>query len=202
MLQSSLGFHTITVSLMTLEKDVLQLIMDFKKFHSTIEPLKMYCIDPRDRQLKVYRPKDNHTFLPCLFIIYYENYKGIKWIIRSIGDFYGINTYIIDATINPKMMGDIHDYITAATYGDMDAVITSFNLEASKISPLLENFYNYTLTRIDYCINFDLNELTGSCNPELIIDLIKRDNIPHSFKEWTEYDKTAHRKKAGPAVSI
>ena len=183
---------------MILEKEARQLITDFREYHSTTESLKMYYLDSKDKQFKIYRPKDDHVFLPCRLVVYYERYRGIKWTIRSIGDFYGINTYMIDATINPKMMGGVHDYITAATYDDMDTVITRFNLEASKISPLLKDFYHYTLTRIDYCINLDLDELMGSCDPRLVMDLIKRENIPHSFTEWTEYDETAHRKKSKP----
>lgn len=196
--RSSLGFHTITASLMIFEKDALQLITDFREYHSSTEPLRMYYMDSKDKQLKIYRPKDDHVFLPCVLIIYYEKYKGIKWTIRSIGDFYGMDMYMIDAAVNPKMMGGMHDYITAATYDDMDAVITSFNLEASKISPLLKDFHDYTLTRIDYCINFDLDELTDSCSPELIMDLIKKGNIPHPYTEWTKYSETAHRKKSRP----
>lgn len=198
MLRSSLGFHTITASLMIPEKEALQLAMDFRKYHSTTEPLKMYYTDPKDKQNKIYHPRDNTIFLPGYLKIYYEKYNGIKWTIRYACDFYGFNTYIVDATINPKMMGGMHNYITAATYDDMEAAITNFNLEASKISPLLKDFYYYTLTRIDYCVNFDLDELLGSCNPELIMDLIKRGNIPHSYTEWTDYDNTAHRKKSKP----
>lgn len=181
---------------MILEKEALQLVMDFRKYHSTTEPLKMYYIDPKDKQSKIYHPRDNTIFLPGYLKVYYEKYNGIKWTIRSTRDFYGFNTYMVDATINPKMMGGMHNYITAATYDDMEAVITNFNLEASKISPLLKDFYHYTLTRIDYCVNFDLEELLGNCNPELIMDLIKRGNIPHSYTEWTDYDKTAHRRKS------
>ena len=143
--RSSLGFHTITASLMILEKEARQLIMDFREYHSTTEPLKMYYLDPRDKQFKIYRPKDDHVFLPCRLNIYYDQYKGIQWTIRTIGDFYGMDMYMIDAKINPKMMGEIHDYITAATYDDMDTVIASFNLEASNISPLLKDFYYYTI---------------------------------------------------------
>ena len=61
------------------------------------------------------------------------------------------------------MLINKHDYIIAATYDDMDTVIKNFNLEASKISDLLENFDCYAITRIDYCINFDLDELTDKC---------------------------------------
>lgn len=183
---------------MILEKEARQLITDFRKYHSTTESLMMYYLDSRDKQFKIYRPKDDNIFLPCRLNIYYERYKGIQWTIRTIGNFYGMDMYMIDAKINPKMMGGIHDYITAATYDDMDTVITSFNLEASKISPLLKDFYHYTLTRIDYCINLDLDELMGGCDPQLVMDLIKRENIPHSYKEWTEYDETAHRKKSRP----
>lgn len=54
------------------------------------------------------------------------------------------------------------------------------------------------MTQIDYCINLDLDELIGSCDPRLIMDLSKREDIPHSYKEWTEYDETARRKKSKP----
>ena len=143
-------------------------------------------------------PKDSNFLIPMTLKIYYKNYNGITWIIRSAIQNNSINYFFIEAKINPKMLINKHDYIIVATYDDMDTVIKNFNLEASKISDLLENFDCYAITRIDYCINFDLDELTDKCSPELLIELIKRGNIPHSYTEWEIYDKTAHRKKSQP----
>ena len=95
-------------------------------------------------------------------------------------------------------MGGLHDYLTAATYDDMSTVIDNFNLAAKRISPVLENFSSYKIDRIDYCINFDLRDFMEKCNPELIINLIKRGNIPAFFKEYTKYNETAHRTQSMP----
>ena len=34
---------------------------------------------------------------------------------------------IVEATINPKILAGISDYLTAATYSDMNIAITNFN---------------------------------------------------------------------------
>ena len=79
-------------------------------------------------------------------------------------------------------MGGLHDYLTAATYDDMSTVIDNFNLAAKRISPVLENFSSYKIDRVHYHINFDLRDFMEKCNPELIINLIKRGNTPAFFK--------------------
>lgn len=91
----------------------------------------------------------------------------------------------------------MHDYITAATYNDMEAAIENFNLESEKISYVLRTFDCYRLDRIDYCINFSVNELTPGCNPEQIMTLIRRGDIPRYYEEWQEYSSISHRKKTG-----
>jgi hypothetical protein len=80
------------------------------------------------------------------------------------------------------MMGGLHDYLTAATYDDRNAVIDSFNLAAKRISPVLENFSSYKIDRVHYHINFDLRDFMEKYNPELIINLIKRGSTPAFFK--------------------
>lgn len=199
MLRSSLGFHTMTLSLFLLHKDVPQLIRDFKDYSKNTGLIQMYHVDKSGVHSR-YQPTDNSThYLPTnLKIFYYKEDIGIKWNIRYNNWSSDFQSYIVETTINPKILGGIPDYITAATYDDMEAAITNFNREAKRISSLLEDFDCYSLKRLDYCINFDLNELINGCNTEQIIELITRSNIPPHYEEWTEYDYTAHRKKSKP----
>ena len=53
--------------------------------------------------------------------------------------------YAVEVKVNPKILSGISDYLTAATYRDMENVIINFNLEARKISPLLKSFNDYKL---------------------------------------------------------
>ena len=45
---------------------------------------------------------------------------------------------------------------------------------------------------------FSLDEFVPGCDPEQIIDLIKRSDMPPHFEEWMEYGKTSHRMKSKP----
>ncbi len=108
-------------------------------------------------------------------------------------------SYIIEVTINPKILGGVEDYITAATYADMDKAVTNFNLEAEKISPLLKDFRWYSLKRVDYCINFSIEDLGITCSPERVMNLIRRADIPSPYEEWTKYCEKSHRMKSDPA---
>ncbi len=81
----------------------------------------------------------------------------------------------------------------------MESAITNFNRISQRISPLLGTFDQYSIKRIDYCVNFALNELAPGCTAEKMIRLIKRADIPPSYKEWMKYDDTAHRIKSRPS---
>lgn len=197
-MRSSLGFHTMTLSLNLDCWDYSQLIKDFTKYSHDTGLIQMYYVDGRENYIK-YQPANDNSAIPIYLIIkYYQEDRGIKWQIRCNTWGQGSTSYFVEATINPKILGGIHDYTTAATYDDMEATITNFNLESSRISSILKDFNYYKLTRIDYCVNFDLNELAPGCDPELMMNLIKRENIPSHYKEWTEYDDTAHRNKSRP----
>lgn len=80
----------------------------------------------------------------------------------------------------------------------MKMAIINFNNEMKKISPLLKTFNDYYIKRIDYCINFCLKELAPECSQEQIMNLLKREDIPRSYQEWTEYDENARRNKSKP----
>ena len=80
----------------------------------------------------------------------------------------------------------------------MNIAIINFNDNSKKISPLLGTFNDYEIKRVDYCINIRLGDFIPTYDPELIMNLVKRSNIPPHYKEWMEYDKTSHRMKSKP----
>lgn len=196
--RSSLGFHTMSLSLRLSRWEYSLLIRDFTKYSHDTGLIRMYHVDGRGNYLE-YRHSSDDSLVPInLRVSYYREDRGIKWLMRDNARGQESRLYIVEVTINPKILGGIHDYITAATYEDMPAAIENFNHIAQSISPLLQSFDYYRLTRIDYCINFALDELAPGCDPELMVNLIKRSNIPHHYEEWTEYDDKAHRKKSRP----
>lgn len=199
MLRSSLGFHTITLIQYLEVKEFRRLIQYFLKYREATKLIEIFQVDGKGNY-SIYKPSSNSLLLPIHLVIKYRDKedRGIKWETKCNYWNDEFKSYSVEATINPKILGGIHDYITAATYNDMEGAITSFNLEAKRISPLLKSFDYYSINRIDYCINFDLNELTPGCTHNQIIDLIRRADIPPNYKERTKYDDTAHRKKSEP----
>lgn len=183
MLHSSLGFHTLTLSMyMSGEKDTYQLIMDFHKYSQ------------KEKNIRMYTKNQN------LVIKFYRNDRGIKWeICRNVYlDIMGMSFDAINVTINPKILSRTVDYITAASYYEMDDAIMNFNDLMKQISPLLKTFACYELKRIDYCVNLDIGELAPDCSPEQVMKLIRRGDIPPHYREWAKYDSTAHRSKSKP----
>lgn len=197
MLRSSLGFHTMTLSLLLFGDEIYQLLDNFIEYNEKTGFLLMFRKNENGVYINYSPQKGNIPYLPSDIIIRYNNRnKGIKWHIydnriHSMG-------YIVDVIINPKTLSNIPDYITAATYCDMKMAIICFNDEMKRISPLLKTFYDYDIKRVDYCINFYLKELAPECSQEQIINLLKRGDIPPSYQEWTEYAKKSHRNKRKP----
>lgn len=193
MLRSSLGFHTMTLDMSLTATDAHKLLLDFVAYSKT-KALKMYQL--KERKYITYFPSPN--YLPMDVKIYFDGkYKGIHWHIYVDDRFSGM-VYIIETTINPKFLAGITDYLTAATYGDMNIAIFNFNDESKKISSLLGTFNDYRIKRVDYCINICLNDFMPTCAPGQIVNLIKRSDIPSHYKEWMVYDNIAHRMKSRP----
>lgn len=193
MLKSSLGFHTMTLDMSLLEADTKKLLLDFMKYGKTTA-LKMYQY--KDGKYITYYPSPD--YLPTDFKIYLEGrYRGIHWHIYSDDHFSGM-VYIIEAIINPKILAGIIDYLTASNLCELNMAIVNFNCESRKISSLLGTFFDYKIKRIDYCINICLDDFTPVYDPEQIMNLIKRSDIPPHYEEWMEYDDTSHRKKSRP----
>ena len=124
--------------------------------------------------------------------------RGIRWCIRESKGVFNFFDYMVEATINPKILSGVIDYLTAATYNDIDLAAANFNEISKKISPLLHSFSDYRITRIDYCVNISLDEFFLECDPMQIMNLIKRSDIPHHYEEWMKYDNISHRMKSRP----
>lgn len=195
MLRSSLGFHTMTLSLSLLNDEADKLLIDFSTYRENTRLIEMYK-NERNEPIIYYHKS---PIMPLKIDIYFKGkYRGIKWCIRASENPSVFSDYIVEVTINPKILAGIHDYLTAATYSDMNIAIINFNYESKKISSLLHTFTDYKIIRIDYCINIYLDDFIPTCDPGQIMNLIKRSDIPSHYKEWMEYDNIAHRMKSRP----
>ena len=79
----------------------------------------------------------------------------------------------------------------------MKDLIAVFNQEAKELSPILKDFSSYSINRVDYCVNFDLEDLGIGLYPADYMVLIQQADIPNHFIEYKEYQGTTHRKKPG-----
>lgn len=181
---TSLGYHTFVISKNLTQESADILLNEFKKY--------------RDKTGEIYiegfRKYDKDSDGRHCGIRYIGQNKGIWWKMRFSNR--GFNTdddfkpCSIKAVINPKILSDQKSYIIAANGNDFENVRISYDHEAAKISPILMGFSNYSLNRIDYCINFDVSELNCECPLELekdlpgrIMQLIKWSDIPDRFKQ-------------------
>lgn len=186
MLRSSLGFHTMTLSTPISKAYTKQLLDDLKEYSKKTGIIHMYPDERGNTVIKFHR-KDKD--------------RGIRWRLRYIRENgFGQFCDVIDATVNPQILGGVSDYITAATLEDMKRAIPQFNTISETISPLLGTFDDYSLNRIDYCANLYLPELYDQrgkpCTDMQIMKLIKKSDIPFQYGEWMKYDDKAHRKKS------
>lgn len=183
-MKSSLGFHTMKLSKYLIPEERAQLFEDFKKYSK------------KTGGIKIYPDKHRNTIID-----FFPLDRGMKWSICPDVWINGLNMHvdILNVTINPKILSGTTDYITAATYFELGPAVVNFNDYSKQISPILGTFDCYSLNRIDYCINFDLGELTDGCDPELLMNLIRRSDIPRYYREWTKYDDVARRKKSRPS---
>lgn len=182
-----------------------RLIKHFWRYQKHTGLIKMHMVrsSPEGRvEYPEYRPIYNETGLitPLALRILHSDHKdhGIRWMIRCDIRNNGYSEYTLEVRINPKVLGGVHDYITAANGGDMDVVILNFNRISRGISPLLYTFECYGFKRIDYCINLVLSELAPGCTSEQVMALIRRGDIPPHYEEWTQYDERSHRMKSSP----
>lgn len=181
---TSIGYHTFVKSKSLTQEEADSLLKDFKRFRD--QTGEICIIGPKKY--------DKDPFGRHWVVVYPKQYKGISWKIRfSNKGFYANGEFkpcSIKAIINPKILTGEKSYIVAANADYSEEVEKIFNQEAEKISPVLRRFNDYSLNRIDYCINFNVSELNFNCPPELtknlpelIMKLIKYGDIPENFSE-------------------
>ena len=189
MRRSTQGFHTFTVSKRLAIKHAEGLLGHFKKYKKRTNEVR---IRPDHDKNKI-DPYGTH-----LIIEYPDQNKGLTWNMRISHSLNRDDPCNIKAIINPKLFIGIRDYLTAANSDYLAEVEAKFNSEAMKISPYhLGGFGGYALTRNDYCLNIDVNEMQLSCSPKQLMTLIKRADIPPHYSERTEYDAdVSHRQTA------
>lgn len=190
---TSMGYHTFNIfhKLTVYEGDTLlndALNCQKNTGEIRVRPLMMNDDDWGSGEFTEKLKSGSRYFL----IEYTTKHKGLSWLLRLSPKSPGFITMdmsagdedrpcSIKARINPKLFTGIRDYLSASSAVNMEGVEERFNLEATKISPLLGSFDDYEFNRIDYCVNFALRELGIDCDPLLIMELFQRSNIPKHF---------------------
>jgi len=207
MKNSSIGYHTASMSMKLTTKEASEVYKDFENFAKEtkelgIRPIRVNEASPTADEFikKLYSdfPKYDR-------IDYKSKNKGLRWDMRRrkhspafikaklVGE---DKPCSIKIKINPKVLTGETNSLAAATSDCTKNAEKIFNNEAERISPLLGTLNTYSYTRIDYCFNADIEELYIGCTPEQMMNLIKRGDIPIGFTERTKYDKTSHRMKS------
>ena len=197
-MSASLGYHTFTIFKRLTYDEAVRLYNDFKRFRDKTGEIKIITPN-KEKKSKI------NDFPSSYTIIYLQRHKGISWYIR----FSNILSHLVDrynpkyheepqpysvrAKINPKSLTGTKDYFIAANSECLDSVEAIFNGEASRISPIINNFDSYGMNRTDYCLNADLRELNLPCTPEQMMKLIKRGDLLRHYTEYRKYNKKAHR---------
>jgi hypothetical protein len=87
------------------------------------------------------------------------------------------------------------NYITASNETYIDGIPSKYDSIINEISDKIPPFSEYELTRLDYCINFDLGELGLNIPTARMMELLERANDWGHFKERLVYNKISHRKE-------
>ena len=143
MFHSSLGFHTLLLSLPISSNEQWKIIQAFKEYSNLTGKIKIFFLDCNGKHFN-HDANKNSPIPRNIKITYFKDDIGLQWNIVSHDGEMG-SGYAVEVKVNPKILSGISDYLTAATYRDMENLIINFNLEAMKISPLLKSFNDYKL---------------------------------------------------------
>ncbi len=183
MLHTSIRFHTFTIFQSITKIEAENRLNQFKEYSQRTGNIKIFQSINKVNSAKEY----------CIYYIKKE--KGITWTVRFCNNNTDFKYYQVIAKINPKILIGTDDYITAATENDLSKILFEFKRSAAQISEQLADMELYRFQRIDYCINFDLEELEREYEPLFFMNLIQRSNEPVYFKEKKEYSDISHRRK-------
>jgi len=207
MMLTSIGYHTATIFRRIRANDAKRIYHAFRKYQDETKEISMYVPNDENERIKSAKGLQSTgievSTLPRKWRIEYRSVdrKGIIWTLKYFIYSRDFKEYIIEATINPKILTGIIDYISASNENYLGKLCERFDEETSKISDLLGTFWEYGLRRVDFCINFDLKELGIPCTPEQMMYLIKCGDRPHCYEEWMIRDKISHR-KVSPKESL
>lgn len=180
MKNTSLGFHTFSIQLRVNYEYFAKITNDFIRYANNLQNgMKRYPVS---------KGTENNRWRYV-----YEYDKGLQWYLYSFKSENGYLTQGVTAIINPKVLIK-NNYIRAAQAQDLKLVEEIFNKKSKTISPYLHEFNQWSINRVDYCLNIDTKELGLPCTPEQMMKLVKRADIPKHFKERKEYSSAFHRK--------
>ena len=187
MLRTSIGYHTISLFLRLSWEEADALMYYFQHYSKKTGNIEII--------------KDLPGLKNAYLIRFIGKDRGVKWILHFNNTVKEFRYYGIEVVMNPKILADENDYVKASDETHLPKAIVAYNDLVKEISDellmfdmKLPLFANYLIKRIDYCINFDIRELGYFCDIDLLIDLIRRGNIPYNFKE--PYDEIKHRRKS------
>lgn len=181
---TSLGYHTLSIHLKMNYDYFSQIESDFIKYaNDQNNDMKRFPMDIGDKRLG--------------WCYTYNNDRGLQWRLYSFISNNGYENHGITAIINPEVIL-YNNYISAAQANDVNLIKEIFNNKAQKISTGLCKFDDWSMSRADYCLNIDTEELGLPCTAKQLMKLVKRGNIPKHFEERKEYDLTSHRLRSDP----
>lgn len=187
---TSIGYHTITLFIALTWDLVNDILQDFKRYSKETGLIKIYADgEPKKQIMPDKSIREIKSYYKIEFI---GKDRGVSWTIRFLPHF---DSYIIETKINPKILVGITDYITASNETHIVDAANNYNSLIKEISENIPTFFQYILSRVDYCINFDLRELGYDCDVEQIMKLIERGDIPHHYKKFQQYCPVSHRMK-------
>ena len=137
---------------------------------------------------------------PLYEIKFTEWGRGITWYISFIEtekDKNGrqLRYAIFSVKLNPRLFWGDKNFITASNETHIDGIPSKYDSIIKEISNEIPPFSAYRLSRVDYCINFDLEELRLNIPVERMMELLERANDWGHFKERLVYNKRTHRKE-------
>jgi len=183
MMESIMGYHTLSIFQRLSEGKENSLNSDFNNYMRNGGKITKEDIKNKKGQViyREYAYRKNHN-------------TGIRWQVFNMDVGKGFRIYGVMAIITPKVLLN-KDYIKVANESDILKMKVAFNDEARKISPILGDFDSYSMSRSDYCVNFNLVELKIPCTSAQKMKLIKMGDIPTHFAERTEYSPVSHRQE-------
>ena len=179
MKNTSLGFHTFSIQLRVNYEYFAKITNDFIRYANNLQNgMKRYPVS---------KGTENNRWRYV-----YEYDKGLQWYLYSFKSENGYLTQGVTAIINPKVLIK-NNYIRAAQAQDLKLLEEIFNKKSKTISPYLHEFNQWSINRVDYCLNIDSKELKLPCTSEQLMKLVKRADIPKHFMEREQYNPTSHR---------